>query len=299
MEHIEEAGIHSGDSACVLPPISVSEEIIEEIKVQTRALAKELGVVGLMNIQYAVKDNLLYVLEVNPRASRTAPFVSKAIGVPLAKLATKIMLGKTLPELGFTREVEPAHLAVKESVFPFIRFPHVDILLGPEMKSTGEVMGIDKTFGMAFAKAQLAAGYSLPLNGNVFISVRDQDKPAIFPVAGDFARLGFEIYATQGTSDFLSEHGVRNRMVAKLSEGRPHVIDHIKNEEINLVINTSTGRKTASDAYLIRRATLVYNLPYATTIAGARAFVQAIAAICEGELEVTSLQEYHANSGKI
>ena len=299
MEHIEEAGIHSGDSACVLPPISVSKEIIEEIKVQTRALAKELGVVGLMNIQYAVKDNLLYVLEVNPRASRTAPFVSKAIGVPLAKLATKIMLGKTLPELGFTREIEPAHLAVKESVFPFIRFPHVDILLGPEMKSTGEVMGIDKTFGMAFAKAQLAAGYSLPLNGNVFISVRDQDKPAIFPVARDFARLGFEIYATQGTSDFLSEHGVRNRMVAKLSEGRPHVIDHIKNEEINLVINTSTGRKTASDAYLIRRATLVYNLPYATTIAGARAFVQAIAAICEGELEVTSLQEYHTNSGKI
>ena len=242
---------------------------------------------------------MLYVLEVNPRASRTAPFVSKAIGVPLAKLATKIMLGKTLPELGFTREVEPAHLAVKESVFPFIRFPHVDILLGPEMKSTGEVMGIDTTFGMAFAKAQLAAGYSLPLNGNVFISVRDQDKPAILPVARDFARLGFEVYATQGTSDFLSEHGVRNRMVAKLSEGRPHVIDHIKNEEINLVINTSTGRKTASDAYLIRRATLVYNLPYATTIAGARAFVQAIAAICEGELEVTSLQEYHTNSGKI
>ena len=296
MEHIEEAGIHSGDSACVLPPISVPREIIEEIKVQTRALAKELGVVGLMNIQYAVKDNLLYVLEVNPRASRTAPFVSKAIGVPLAKLATKIMLGKTLAELGFTREVEPTHLAVKESVFPFIRFPNVDILLGPEMKSTGEVMGIDRTFGMAFAKAQLAAGYSLPLKGNVFISVRDQDKSAILSAARDFDKLGFKIYATQGTSAFLSEHGVQNLMVAKLSEGRPHVIDHIKNEEINLVINTSTGGKTASDAYLIRRATLVYNLPYATTIAGARAFVQAIASICEGELQVTSLQEYHANS---
>jgi carbamoyl-phosphate synthase large subunit len=293
MEHIEEAGIHSGDSACVLPPISISRELIREIKAQTKALARELGVVGLMNIQYAVKDNLLYVLEVNPRASRTAPFVSKAIGVPLAKLATKIMLGRTLSELGFTREVEPDHLAVKESVFPFIRFPNVDILLGPEMKSTGEVMGIDQTFGMAFAKAQLAAGYTLPLAGNVFISVRDQDKPAILLVAKDFAQLGFGIYATRGTSNLLTEHGINNRMVAKLSEGRPHVIDHIKNEEIGLVINTSTGRKTASDAYLIRRATLVYNLPYATTIAGARAFVQAINALCSGELQVRSLQEYH------
>ncbi len=293
MEHIEEAGIHSGDSACVLPPISVSPDLIQEIKAQTKALAQELKVVGLMNIQYAIKDGLLYVLEVNPRASRTAPFVSKAIGVPLAKLATKIILGRTLAELGFTREIEPDHLAVKESVFPFIRFPHVDILLGPEMKSTGEVMGIDSTFGMAFAKAQLAAGYCLPLNGNVFISVRDQDKQAILPVSKGFAQLGFGIYATRGTSAFLSEHGVKNRTVAKLSEGRPHVIDHIKNEEINLVINTSTGRKTASDAYLIRRATLVYNLPYATTIAGARAFVQAINALCTGELQVTPLQEYH------
>jgi carbamoyl-phosphate synthase large subunit len=299
MEHIEEAGIHSGDSACVLPPISISHELIQEIKSQTRALAEELRVVGLMNIQYAVKDNMLHVLEVNPRASRTAPFVSKAIGVPLAKLATKIMLGKTLAELGFTREVEPAHLAVKESVFPFIRFPDVDILLGPEMKSTGEVMGIDKTFGMAFAKAQLAAGYALPLEGNVFVSVRDQDKPAILPVAREFAQIGFGIFATRGTSAFLTEHGVRNRMVAKLKEGRPHVIDHIKNEEINLVINTSTGSKTASDAYLIRRATLVYNLPYATTIAGARALAQAIAALSSGELQVTSLQEYHGADLKI
>jgi carbamoyl-phosphate synthase large subunit len=299
MEHIEEAGIHSGDSACVLPPISISAKIVEEIKAQTKALANELGVVGLMNIQYAVKDNLLYVLEVNPRASRTAPFVSKAIGVPLAKLATKIMVGKSLVELGFTKELEPSHVAVKESVFPFIRFPHVDILLGPEMKSTGEVMGIDKTFGMAFAKAQLAAGYSLPLGGNVFISVRNQDKPAIVRIALDFTELGFDIYATQGTSAFLTEHGVHNKMVAKLSEGRPHVIDHIKNEEIHLVINTSTGRKTASDAYLIRRATLVYNLPYATTIAGARAFAQAIAALSRGEFQVTSLQEYHGESVRL
>jgi carbamoyl-phosphate synthase large subunit len=294
MEHIEEAGIHSGDSACVLPPVSISQELIEEIKTQTKALAAELHVVGLMNIQYAVKDNLLYVLEVNPRASRTAPFVSKAIGVPLAKLATKVMLGKTLSELGFTKEIEPAHLAVKESVFPFIRFPHIDILLGPEMKSTGEVMGIDRTFGMAFAKAQLAAGYSLPVTGNVFISVRDQDKSTILPVAREFARIGLGIYATAGTSALLSESGIENQTVAKLKEGRPHVIDHIKNGEINLVINTSTGRKTASDAYLIRRATLVYNLPYATTVAGGKALAQAIAALCDGELQVTSLQEYHA-----
>jgi carbamoyl-phosphate synthase large subunit len=293
MEHIEEAGIHSGDSACALPPISLSRELIQEIKAQTKALARELQVVGLMNIQFAVKDNLLYVLEVNPRASRTIPFVSKAIGVPLAKLATKIILGKTLVELGFTREVEPGHLAVKESVFPFIRFPDIDILLGPEMKSTGEVMGIDKSFGMAFAKSQLAAGYSLPTEGTVFISVRDQDKPAILKVAGAFRELGFVIYATSGTSSFLAAHGIENRTVQKLKEGRPHVIDHIKNGEINLVINTSTGRKTVSDAYLIRRATLVYNLPYATTIAGARAVAQAIAALRSGDLRVRSLQEYY------
>lgn len=293
MEHIEEAGIHSGDSACVLPPISLSRGIIEEIKSETRALARELGVVGLMNIQFAVKDELLYVLEVNPRASRTVPFVSKAIGVPLAKLATKVMLGKSLTELGFTREIEPEHLAVKESVFPFIRFPNVDILLGPEMKSTGEVMGIDRSFAMAFAKSQLAAGYSLPRAGNVFISVRDKDKPAILPVARSLEQAGFGIYATEGTSVFLDRYGIKNRAVQKLKEGRPHVIDHIKNGEISVVINTSTGRKTASDAYLIRRATLIYNLPYATTIAGARALAQAITALCTGEFQVRSLQEYY------
>jgi len=293
MEHIEEAGIHSGDSACVLPPISLSRGIIGQIKEQTRALARELNVVGLMNIQFAVKDNELYVLEVNPRASRTVPFVSKAIGIPLAKIATKVMLGKSLMELGFTTEVQPEHLAVKESVFPFIRFPHTDILLGPEMKSTGEVMGIDRSFGMAFAKAQLAAGYSLPTRGSVFISVRDPDKEAILQVAADFKEMGFGIYATRGTSRYLADHGVHNSQVQKLKEGRPHVIDHIKNGTINLVINTSTGRKTVSDAYLIRRATLVYNLPYATTISGARALAQAIAALRSGELQVCSLQEYY------
>jgi carbamoyl-phosphate synthase large subunit len=294
MEHIEEAGIHSGDSACVLPPVSVSAELIREISVQTRALAAELQVRGLMNVQYAVKDNQVYVLEVNPRASRTVPFVSKAIGVPLARIATRVMLGRTLDELGFAREVIPAHLAVKESVFPFLRFPGVDILLGPEMKSTGEVMGIDKSFGMAFAKAQLAAVQSLPLQGNVFISVRDPDKPAVVQVARSFARLGFGIYATRGTSSFLEKHGIANNTVQKLKEGRPHVLDHIKNGDINLVINTSAGRKTASDAYLIRRATLIYNLPYATTVAGARALARAIESLGTGGLQVTSLQEYHA-----
>ena len=294
MEHIEEAGIHSGDSACVLPPISLSRDLIEEIRAQALALARELQVVGLMNIQFAIKDNLLYVLEVNPRASRTIPFVSKAIGVPLAKLATKVMLGMTLEELGFTREARPHHLSVKEAVFPFIRFPGTDILLGPEMKSTGEVMGIDTSFGMAFAKSQFAAGYSLPTGGSVFISVRDEDKKAMVPVAKIFRKLGFVIYATRGTSVYLARHGIENRTVAKLTEGRPHVIDHIKNGEISLVINTATGRKTVSDAYLIRRATLVYNLSYATTIAGACAIAQAISALHTGDLQVRSLQEYYS-----
>jgi carbamoyl-phosphate synthase large subunit len=294
MEHIEEAGIHSGDSACVLPPISLSRELIAEIRSQTLALAGELQVVGLMNIQFAIKDNLLYVLEVNPRASRTVPFVSKAIGVPLAKIATKVMLGIPLGELGFTRELRPRHLSVKEAVFPFIRFPGTDILLGPEMKSTGEVMGIDTSFGMAFAKSQFAAGYSLPTGGSVFISVRDPDKKAILPVARIFRDLGFMVYATRGTSTYLERHGIDNRPVPKLTEGRPHVIDHIKNGEINLVINTATGRKTVSDAYLIRRATLIYNLPYATTIAGACAMAHAISALHTGNLQVRSLQEYYS-----
>jgi carbamoyl-phosphate synthase large subunit len=204
------------------------------------------------------------------------------------------MLGMTLEELGFTREVRPRHISVKEAVFPFIRFPGTDILLGPEMKSTGEVMGIDTSFGMAFAKSQFAAGYSLPTGGSVFISVRDEDKKAMLPVAKIFRELGFAIYATRGTSVYLARHGIENRTVAKLTEGRPHVIDHIKNGEISLVINTATGRKTVSDAYLIRRATLVYNLPYATTIAGACAMAHAISALHTGDLQVRSLQEYYS-----
>ncbi len=296
MEHIEAAGIHSGDSACVLPPISVSKETQEEIRSQTRLLAAELGVVGLMNIQYAIQKGEIYLLEVNPRASRTIPFVSKAIGVPLAKLATKVMLGKSLRELGFVKEIEPRHLSVKESVFPFSRFPGVDILLGPEMKSTGEVMGISSDFGMAFAKGQMASGFKLPTSGTVFISVRDHDKPGVLPAARRFQELGFNLIATAGTAQYLRQHGLSVETVHKLSEGRPNVVDHIKNGKIQLVINTSLGKKTSSDAYEIRRTTLAYNIVYTTTVAGARALAEAVAALQRGDWDVKTLQEYHRES---
>ncbi len=294
MEHIEEAGVHSGDSACALPPISLPDVIVEEIKRQTKMIASELGVVGLMNIQYAVKDSQIYVLEVNPRASRTVPFVSKAIGIPLAKIATKVMLGRTLEELGFTEEVTPSYISVKEAVFPFNRFPEVDTLLGPEMKSTGEVMGIDSNFGIAFAKAQFGVGFNLPMSGNVFLSVRDRDKPALIPVARKLVALGFEILATKGTSNYLESKGIPNKKVNKIREGRPHVVDHIKNGEIQLVINTSMGKKTVSDSYKIRRATLLYNIPYATTIPGASALAEGIAALQKDDWGVLHIQEYHS-----
>ena len=270
MEHIEEAGIHSGDSACILPPMTISSDVLELIKKQTRMLAKELNVVGLMNIQYAVKDSKLYVLEVNPRASRTVPFVSKSIGVPLAKLATKVMLGKSLNELGFTQAPVPQHISVKEAVFPFNRFPDVDILLGPEMKSTGEVMGIDQSFGLAFAKSQMAVGFKMPTQGTVFISVNDHHKDKIVPVAKTFQQMGFKILATKGTALYLLEHGIGAGVVLKLSEGRPNIVDYIKNGDIQIVINTSIGRKSSRDACHIRRGALVYNILYTTTIAGRR-----------------------------
>jgi carbamoyl-phosphate synthase large subunit len=278
----------------VLPPHSLPKEIIQAITAQTKALAAELNVIGLMNIQFAVKDHLVYVLEVNPRASRTAPFVSKATGVPLAKVATKVMLGKSLEELGFTREVEPAHVSVKESVFPFVRFPGVDILLGPEMRSTGEVMGLGPSFGISYAKSQLAAGQMLPLSGTIFISVRDHDKPQVLAAAKKFAELGFDILATTGTANFLTGHGVPNRLVYKVSEGRrPNIIDRIKSGEISLVINTALGADTSEDAVAIRRTTLASNVPYATTVAAARALATGIAALREGRLYLKSLQEYH------
>jgi carbamoyl-phosphate synthase large subunit len=296
MEHIEEAGIHSGDSACVLPPITFSQELLESIEKQTKLIARELGVVGLMNIQYAVKDGVLYVLEVNPRASRTVPFVSKAIGVPLAKLATKIMLGRSLKDLGFTETIWPEHISVKEAVFPFNRFPNVDVLLGPEMKSTGEVMGIDRSFGMAFAKAQMAAGFSLPLDGGVFISVNDIHKDKIVPVARAFQNMGFHIMATHGTAAHLERNGIKTETIFKLSEGRPHVVDRIKNGDIQVVINTSVGRRSSLDAYHIRRGALTYNVLYTTTIAGSKALSEAVMALKKENWEVSPLQDYHRNA---
>ncbi|MGM0428579.1 MAG: carbamoyl-phosphate synthase large subunit, partial [Thermodesulfobacteriota bacterium] len=293
MEHIEEAGIHSGDSACVLPPVSLNEDLIHRIKSQTRALARELQVVGLMNIQYAVRQGTIYVLEVNPRASRTVPFVSKATGLPLARLATRVIMGQGLKAIGLKEEPWPYHVSVKESVFPFSRFPGVDTILGPEMKSTGEVMGVDASFGLAFAKSQLAAGQRLPLSGTVFISVRDEDKALVPEIAADLRDLGFEIMATRGTAAYLQERGIRNRQVNKVREGRPHVVDMIKNGDIDLVINTTSDKRAVAESFSIRRAALTLEIPYTTTMAGAKASVAAIGAMKGEELRVRTLQEYH------
>jgi len=293
MEHIEAAGVHSGDSACVLPPYSLGPEMLATISDATKAMAVELQVVGLMNVQYAIKGNRLFVLEVNPRASRTVPFVSKATGVPFAKLATKVMLGRSLAELGLGREVVPAHVSVKEAVLPFNRYPGVDTLLGPEMKSTGEVMGIDTGFGAAYAKAQQGAGQNLPLSGTVFISVRDGDKKAVLPVAAQFHGMGFNLIATGGTHTFLESNGIPNEVINKVSLGRPHVVDAIKNEKIQFIINTGLGDTPRRDGYLIRRAAIQFNIPYATTIAGAMAMCKGIAALKEQRLVVKPIQEYH------
>ena len=293
MEHIEEAGIHSGDSACVLPPYTLKPEEIQRIKANTYALAQELGVLGLMNIQYAIKDNLLYVLEVNPRASRTIPFVSKATGIPWAKVATRIMLGRGLEAQGLTRESVPPHISVKESVFPFLRFPGVDTLLGPEMKSTGEVMGVDRSFGLAFAKSQMAAGTRLPLSGTVFVSVKDHDKKMIGSTVQKLYNLGFKIMATAGTSIFLKDAGLPNQTVNKVREGRPHIVDRMKNGEVQLVINTTIGSKSVHESYSIRQTALIHQIPYTTTVAGARATVEAIEALQQKKLTVRSIQEYH------
>ena len=293
MEHIEEAGIHSGDSACVLPPISLNPGVVERIREQTRSLARELNVVGLMNIQYAVKDDQIYVLEVNPRASRTVPFVSKATGVSFAKLATKVIMGMTLKDLGLTKEPSPVHVSVKESVFPFARFPGVDTLLSPEMKSTGEVMGIDENFGLAFAKSQLAAGQKLPVSGTVLISVKDEDKAAIVDTASLFSVMGFRVVATRGTSAFLKRYGIRNQEVRKVGEGRPNIVDMVKNGEINLVINTTTGKRAVSESSSIRRTALNFDIPYTTTVAGAKATALAIKCMIEGQIGVRTIQEYH------
>ncbi len=292
MEHIEEAGIHSGDSACVLPPHTLSTSLIEEIKAASRAMAEELGVIGLMNVQFAVQSNVLYILEVNPRASRTVPFVSKATGVPLAKLATKVMMGMSLDQLGLTDEVEISHWAVKEAVFPFDRFANVDTLLGPEMKSTGEVMGIDDNLGLAIAKAHLAAGGALPLSGNVFISVRDSDKQAMLPVARSLAQMDYIIFATSGTAAFFRENGVQCEYVNKISQGRPHILDKIQDRQISWIVNTSLGKRTTDDSYSIRRAALDFHISYTTTATGAAAVVKAMQEMKRNTIGVQPVQYF-------
>ena len=293
MEHIEEAGIHSGDSACVIPPYSLSDELIEQLKNNTYALAKELHVVGLMNIQYAIKNDLVYILEVNPRASRTVPFISKATGILWAKVAANLMVGKKLRDLGIHGEIEIHHIAVKESVFPFNRFYGVDTVLGPEMKSTGEVMGLDHDFGLAFAKSQIAAGLNIPLRGRVFISVMNKDKRSVIFVAKKLSDLGFEIIATRGTAKVLTNNGIPVQTIFKVGEGRPDIVDRIKNEEVDLVINTPSGKKPKADEVAIRSQSVAHNIPCITTLSGAQAAVNGIESLLKKGMTVCSIQEYH------
>jgi carbamoyl-phosphate synthase large subunit len=291
MEHIEEAGIHSGDSACSLPPHSLSAATIAELERQTQALARALQVGGLMNVQYAIKDGVIYVLEVNPRASRTVPFVAKVVGLPVAKIAARVMAGESLASF----ELSPPrfdHVGVKEAVFPFARFPGVDTVLGPEMKSTGEVMGLDRSFDMAFAKSQIGGGSNLPQAGTVFVSVRDSDKPRILDAVKLLEKLGFKVLATGGTQRYLSQNGVRAEKVNKVLEGRPHIVDRIKNGGVQLVYNTTDGVTALSDSRSLRRAALLHKVPYYTTLSGAVAAAQGIRARLEGDLRVRALQSY-------
>jgi carbamoyl-phosphate synthase large subunit len=291
MEHIEEAGIHSGDSACSLPPHSLPAKILAEIERQTEAMARALKVVGLMNVQYAVKDGEVYVLEVNPRASRTVPFVAKATGQPIAKYAARLMAGESLKSLAI-KKARGKHIAVKEAVFPFARFPGVDVILGPEMRSTGEVMGLDSDFGRAFAKSQLGAGSKVPLDGVVFVSVKDQDKAQMVKPVKRLLDLGFKVVATGGTADFLHKHGIEAQRVNKVLEGRPHIVDLMKDGKVQLVFNTVDGAGALTDSYTLRRAALMHKIAYYTTVAGAKASVEGIKALSEGALDVAPLQSY-------
>jgi carbamoyl-phosphate synthase large subunit len=296
MEHIEEAGIHSGDSACSLPPFSLAPALVAEIERQSIAMARELGVIGLMNVQFAVQGGDVYVLEVNPRASRTVPFVGKATGLPLAKAGALCMVGKTLAEAGITGSARPRHVSVKEAVFPFTRFRGVDNLLGPEMRSTGEVMGVDALFPVAFFKAQAAAGNTLPTSGvgkRAFVSVRDGDKAAVVDIARRLVGLGFEVLATAGTHAYLAERAIPTTPVKKVKEGRPSIVDRIKDGDVHFVVNTTDGKREVSDSYSIRRETLMKAVPYFTTMTGARAGVMAMEAMRSGPAGVRSLQEYH------
>jgi carbamoyl-phosphate synthase large subunit len=291
MEHIEEAGIHSGDSACSLPPHSLPDTTIEEIGRQAELLALKLGVVGLMNIQFAVQNGGLYVLEVNPRASRTVPFVAKATGVPIAKIAARVMAGAKLDDFAL-EATRRDHIAVKEAVFPFNRFPGVDIVLGPEMRSTGEVMGLDSSFDRAFLKAQIACAADLPEEGTIFISVKDGDKAAMAPIARELSELGYGILATSGTADFFASQGISVRRIKKAREGRPHIVDAMKSGQVQLVFNTTEGQKAIADSFSLRRGALNQSIPYYTTVRGAAAAVQAIKAMRKGRLEVAPLQSY-------
>jgi carbamoyl-phosphate synthase large subunit len=294
MEHIEQAGIHSGDSSCVVPPVQLPERHVATIRDYTRRIARALNVIGLMNTQFAVKDDIVYVLEVNPRASRTVPYLSKATGVPLAKVAAQVMVGRTLADLGMTEDLTVSGHFVKTPVFPFVRFPGVDTLLGPEMKSTGEVMGGAESFGQAFAKAQLGAGNRLPLKGTAFISVNNNDKNNVVPVARDLAALGFKLIATRGTAAYLRAQGLDVDIVYKINEGRPHIGDEILNKRVQLLINTPLGRESFFDDRTVRRIAMLNGVPAITTLTGAAATVSAIAALREEGLSVKSLQEYHS-----
>ncbi|MEE8393707.1 MAG: ATP-grasp domain-containing protein, partial [Rhodospirillales bacterium] len=296
MQHIEEAGIHSGDSACSLPPYSLAEDVLEEIGKQTKALALGLNVIGLMNVQFAVKGDHIYILEVNPRASRTVPFVAKATGVAIAKIAARVMVGEPLSGFGLSPKPKTRHVAVKEAVFPFSRFPGVDIILGPEMKSTGEVMGIDSDFERAFAKSQLGAGMRVPGQGCAFISVKDRDKKAASGLARRLSQMGFELTATAGTAKFLEESGLRVRRVNKVAEGRPHCEGAINDGAVHFIINTTEGAQAIADSFSIRRSALINNVPHYTTITGAGAAVGAIEALKKGGLEVAPLQSYFRGS---
>ena len=296
MQHIENAGVHSGDSACVLPPYLIGDRQVEEMRRYTKAFAEALGVVGLLNVQYAIKGGVVYVLEVNPRASRTVPFVSKATGVPLAKLAAAVMVGRTLDELGLPDELPLPGVAVKEAVFPFTKLPGVDTLLGPEMRSTGEVMGFADSFGMAFAKAQIAAEGELPLSGTIFVTVNDSDKPTVLPIVRRFHEMGFRILATEGTQKYLRARGIPAERVAKVHEGRPNAIDLIVSGEVHLLINTPLGKFTQADDYAIRRTALVHRVPYTTTMSAASAASDAIIALRSRTGSVRSLQEWHEST---
>jgi carbamoyl-phosphate synthase large subunit len=293
--------VHSGDSACIIPAPHLTQETKNTIRDYTFKMARELNVMGLMNVQYAVKDDVVYVLEVNPRASRTVPFVSKTIGVPLAKLAALVMVGNTLKDMGFTKEVVPRYYSVKEAVFPFVKFPGIDVVLSPEMKSTGEVMGIDSSHGMAFLKSQIAAGNALPGAGNIFVSVRNSDKQSIIPLVKQLQQLGFTTYATQGTSTVLRDNGVKSNAMFRVSDGRPNVIDLIEEKNVSWIINTpSTGASPKIDEVKIRAHAVLRGIPITTTLDGLRAAIQGLESLSNSsQMEVCSLQEYHRHAPKI